>query len=71
MVGQGAGSDKIFLWLRDPSQQQPYFGVPLIVSTQIRTGLISVYPPAPWTPPTPGPGNDPYRYAEDGRASGM
>lgn len=72
VIGQGTAADKVLLWLRDPGQPQPYLGVPLIVSTQVRTGLISVYPVAPWTPGQPvSPGNDPYRYAEDGRASGM
>ena len=73
LIGQGTSADKVLLWLRDPSQPQPSngtqatVGAPLIVSIQIRTGLISVYPVAAWTVPT----DDPYAFAKDGRASGM
>ena len=50
----------------------PTSGAPLIVSIQVRTGFISVYPVAPWNTGLPiSPTNDPYAFAKDGRASGM
>lgn len=76
LVGQGTGAGQVFLWLRDPSllgQKPPAngtqatVGAPLIVSIQIRTGLISVYPVATWAVPT----DDPYAAAKAGHASGM
>ena len=72
VIGQGTGADKILLWLRDPAQPNATSGAPLLVSIQIRTGFISVYPVAPWAFGTAiAPGNDPYAYVKDGRASGM
>jgi prepilin-type N-terminal cleavage/methylation domain-containing protein len=81
LVGQGTGADKVLLWLHDPQFPpppkpqvvgSPLFGAPLIVSIQVRTGLISVYPVAPWDPKlAPSATNDPYAFAKDGRASGM
>ena len=62
VVGQGTGADKVYLWLRDPTAK-PGTGAPLILSTQIRTGLIGVYPVAP--------GADPYLFVKDPRASGL
>ncbi len=55
----------------NPTQMDPRLGAPLIVSVQVRTGLISVYPVAPWNGGAIGPNNDPYAFAKDGRASGM
>ena len=70
-------ADKIYLWLRDPStkpaacQRCQYPGAPLILSVQIRTGLIGVYPVAPWGVGTPiAEGNDPYAYVRSPRSSG-
>ena len=80
IVGQGTGADKIYLWLRDPNPKltpvanQPLPGAPLILSIQIRTGLIGVYPVAPWIVGTPiniAAGNDPYAYVRDPRSSGL
>ncbi|HVS35488.1 MAG TPA: prepilin-type N-terminal cleavage/methylation domain-containing protein [Gemmataceae bacterium] len=73
LIGQGTTYDYVLLWVRDPSLPSPTSGAPLIVSVQVRTGLISVYPVAPWNPAQPiVPGvNDPYALAKDGRASGM
>jgi prepilin-type N-terminal cleavage/methylation domain-containing protein len=76
VIGQGTGADKVLLWLRDPGLAAPTGGAPLVVSVQIRTGLISVYPVAAWNSTLPfnsiaPPYNDPYQYARDGRASGM
>jgi prepilin-type N-terminal cleavage/methylation domain-containing protein len=78
VMGQGTGSDKVYLWLRDPSPRVPYVnnqpvpGAPLILSVQIRTGLIGVYPVAPWLVNTPiSAGNDPYAYVRDPRSSGL
>ena len=61
-MGQGTGADKIYLWLRDPSLPVTG-GAPLIMSVQIRTGFIGVFPVAP--------GADPYAFARDPRASGL
>jgi prepilin-type N-terminal cleavage/methylation domain-containing protein len=79
VVGQGTGADKVYLWLRDPNTKAAAFvpnvqypGSPLILSVQIRTGLIGVYPVAPWPYGSPiAPGNDPYAYVKSPRASGL
>ncbi len=72
LIGQGTQADKVLLWLRDPSQPAATAGAPVLVSIQVRTGLISVYPVAPWNGgPIVVPNNDPYAFAKDGRASGM
>jgi prepilin-type N-terminal cleavage/methylation domain-containing protein len=80
VVGQGTGADKVYVWLRDPNIKPAAFvtnaqypGVPLILSVQIRTGLIGVYPVAPWGYNTmiSTPGNDPYAYVKDPRSSGL
>ncbi len=71
LIGQGTQANKVLLWLRDPTQPDPRFGAPVLVSIQVRTGFISVCPVAPWNGGAIGAGNDPYAFAEDGRASGM
>ena len=72
LIGQGTQADKVLLWLRDPSQPAATAGAPVLVSIQVRTGLISVYPVAPWNGgPIVVPNNDPYSFAKDGHASGM
>ena len=71
VVGQGTGADKVLLWVRDPSQATPTSGAPLLVSVQIRTGLISTFPVAPWNGGAITPNNDPFAFAKDGRASGI
>ncbi len=68
VIGQGTGSDKIILWLRDLSQPSPeapdpYAGSPVLISVQVRTGFIAVNPV--------GPPNDPFRYTRDPRSSGL
>ncbi len=62
VVGQGTGADKIYLWLADPTLAAGD-GSSLILSVQVRTGIIGVYPVAP--------GADPYAYVKDPRASGL
>jgi prepilin-type N-terminal cleavage/methylation domain-containing protein len=79
VVGQGTQADKIYLWLRDSNHkldpqsgaaQVP--GAPLILAVQTRTGLIGVYPVAPWTVGTPiSAGNDPYANVRTPRSSGL
>ncbi len=71
LIGQGTQTNKVLLWLRDPSQADPRSGAPVLVCIQVRTGFISVYPVAPWNGGAISAGNDPYAFAEDGRASGM
>jgi prepilin-type N-terminal cleavage/methylation domain-containing protein len=79
VVGEGTGADKVYLWLRDPNTKAGVFvpgaqypGAPLILSVQIRTGLIGVYPVAPWGYATQiAPGNDPYLYVKSPRSSGL
>ncbi len=72
VVGQGTGADKVLLWLRDSTQPSATAGAPLILSVQIRTGLIGVYPVAPWNTAQPiAAGNDPYLFVKDPRASGL
>ena len=62
VVGQGTGADKVYLWLANPALPAGD-GSSLILSAQIRTGIIGVYPVAP--------GADPYAYVKDPRASGL
>lgn len=73
VVGQGTGADKVLLWLRDPNQPAPTAGAPLLLSVQIRTGLIGVYPVAPanLAQPIVLGSNDPYSFVKDPRASGL
>jgi prepilin-type N-terminal cleavage/methylation domain-containing protein len=78
VVGQGTQADKIYLWLRDsnvklwPQIGQPMApGAPLILSVQIRTGLIGVYPVAPWPVGSSFSVNDPYAYVRSPRSSGL
>src|SRR5665213_233578 len=69
VTGQGTGADKVYLWLRDSSLKlrpvagSPAPGAPLILSVQIRTGLIGVYPVAPWV--VGSSTSDPYAYVKD------
>ncbi len=73
VVGQGTGADKVLLWLRDPTQPAATAGAPLLLSVQIRTGLIGVYPvtPANLAQPIVLGNNDPYALVKDPRASGL
>ncbi len=74
LTGQGASYDEVLLWLRDPSPNTPPLtprvGAPQIISIQVRTGIIGVYTVGPWNGGAVGPGNDPFVYARDPRASG-
>jgi prepilin-type N-terminal cleavage/methylation domain-containing protein len=75
VVGQGTGADKVYLWLRDSSLKlRPVAnsvapGAPLLLSVQIRTGLIGVYPVAPWL--VGSSTSDPYAFVKDPRSSGL
>jgi len=88
VISQGAGNDKLYLWLYDttltgndvlpPNQNLwqftpvPVTGQPpLIISIQIRTGLIGTFPVDPTPNPNTGYPLHPYAFANLGRSSGM
>lgn len=64
LVG-GAGSESIFLWLRDAGAGNVYGGEPVIIAVNSRSGFIAAHPVA--QPPEV----DPYKFARDGQSSGM
>jgi prepilin-type N-terminal cleavage/methylation domain-containing protein len=54
---------KVILWLRDSTATPPDLGSPSLIGIPVRTGFIGAYDVAP--------GNNPYQYTENGRASGL
>jgi prepilin-type N-terminal cleavage/methylation domain-containing protein len=63
VIGKGTVGDKIFLWVRDVSRDDPYEAEPTILAVQVRTGFISAHPV--------NPTGDPFLFAKDDRSSGM
>lgn len=61
LLGQQTG--KVILWLRDGGAVPPDLGGPVLLAIPVSTGLIGAYDVAP--------GNNPYRFTENGRASGL
>jgi type II secretory pathway pseudopilin PulG len=60
-----ATGDKIMLWLRDPTQDAKNPGDQILITIQVRTGLIAAHPV------DPPPSTDPYSFAKDPRSSGL
>src|SRR5262249_46176899 len=63
VVGKGTVGDKIFLWVRDVSRDDPYQGEPTVLAVGVRTGFISAHPV--------NPTGDPFLFARDDRSSGL
>jgi hypothetical protein len=63
VVGQGAGNNKIILWVRDVSQQSNIDNNPVLISIYTRSGLIAAHPV------DVTPGGDPYSFTVDGKSS--
>jgi hypothetical protein len=76
VIGQGSSANTIILWVRNiktiPAADRTD-GKPVLVTVQTRTGFIAAHPVAPIDPnnPPPSPLSDPFRFARDGRSSGM
>jgi hypothetical protein len=64
VVGQGTGSDRIVLWVRDTSQTDPRLGEPRLITVYVRTGFIAAHP-------IDISGPDFYTFTRDGRSSGL
>jgi prepilin-type N-terminal cleavage/methylation domain-containing protein len=65
VVGQGtATADKIILWVRDATRDNVTDGEPVLVSIQVRTGMVA-------SNPVDVTGTDKYSFTRDPRASGM
>jgi hypothetical protein len=66
VVGKGTTSnDIIMLWVHDTTRDSPLEGEPLLVTVQIRTGMIATQPVDVGNP------LNPYRFARDASASGL
>jgi prepilin-type N-terminal cleavage/methylation domain-containing protein len=63
VIGKGTVGDKIFLWVRDVSRDNPYEGEPTVLAIGARTGFISAHPV--------NPTGDPFLFARDDRSSGL
>jgi hypothetical protein len=63
VIGQGTGTDKICLWVRDSTLTPNTNGGPAIIAIQVRTGFIATHPV--------GPATNYYQYTQDGRSSGI
>jgi hypothetical protein len=66
VVGKGTTSgDKIMLWVRDASRDTVWEGEPLLVTVQIRTGMIATHPV------DVGNTSNPFHFAQDASSSGL
>jgi prepilin-type N-terminal cleavage/methylation domain-containing protein len=64
VVGKGTTSnDIIMLWVSDTSRDNPLEGEPLLVTVQIRTGMVGTSPV--------GPPLNPFQFARDASSSGL
>jgi hypothetical protein len=87
LIGQNSSVNMAWFWVRnvvnadDPTtwvtdnnaSNTRLTGRPVLVTVQSRNGFIAQHPVNPHDPagPPPDPRSDPYKYARDGRSSGM
>jgi prepilin-type N-terminal cleavage/methylation domain-containing protein len=64
VVGQGSATQPIILWIRDVSKDVSAPGEQTLVAIYPTSGLIAAYPIA-------ADATDPWKYARDGRSSGL
>jgi prepilin-type N-terminal cleavage/methylation domain-containing protein len=64
VIDQGTRQGRIILWVRDSSRDSALEGEPVLISIQVRTGMIASNPVDTGSP-------DPYSFTRDPRASGM
>jgi hypothetical protein len=65
VTGQGSGADKIILWVEDTEPIAHLRVPPVLLTINIRTGMIGAYPVLL------SPNPDPYASTKTGRSSGM